>query len=208
MSMRMWRSLDQNRVLIITLYSIIAVLVLINFLMWAGWREAPRDLTIHIPPDLSSIVTMKANDIPTPTIYGFAFYLWQVLGNWQENGATDFNKNINAYGPYITPAFKLELINQMMQLQAKGELQDRTRVIQGQVGAAYQSSNVIPLGNGAWEVDLTVRVTERIGNTILQDALILYPLRVVRFDVNRQTNPWGLALDGFITEPKRIQTFI
>ena len=40
--------------------------------------------------------------------------------------------------------------------------------------------------------------------TVKQTA-IRYPLRVVRLSVDPETNPWGLALDGFATEgPQRL----
>lgn len=206
--MKLLRRLQRDDRHITSLRMVIIALLLVNFLLWLGWHHEPDDLTIHIPPDLSSGVTMKANDVPAPSLYSFAFYIWQVLGNWQQNGAVDFEKNIQNLTPYLSSSFKSELIEQMVQLQAKGELQDRTRVIQGEIGAAYKSANVIPLGNNAWEVDVRVRVTERIGNTILLDALISYPLRVVRYDVNRQNNAWGLVIDGFVSEPQRIQTYI
>lgn len=206
--MKMWRKLDQDHQHIVTLRFIVGILVLINFLLWLGWHQAPKDLTIHVPPDLSSGVTLKANDIPSADLYSFTFYVWQVIGNWPDNGETDYLNNIQRYSPYLTPNFKNQLLEEIAQLNARGEIQDRTRVVQGEIGSAYQASNVTNLGNSTWEVDVTVRVTERIGNTILQDALIEYPLRVVRYDINRQTNQWGLALDGFVSEPKRIQTFI
>ena len=206
--MKLWRKLDQDHQHIVTLRMVVGALVLINFLLWLGWHHAPKELTIHVPPDLSSGVTLKANDIPAASLYAFTFYVWQVIGNWPNNGQVDYPKNIQRYSPYLTAAFKHQLLEEVAQLNAKGELQDRTRVVQGEIAAAYKSANVINLGNGTWEVDLTVRVTERIGNTILQDARIEYPLRVVRYDINRQLNQWGLALDGFVSEPKRIKTFI
>lgn len=206
--MRFWRKLDQDRQHIATLRGVIVALVLMNALLWLGWHQAPKDLTIHVPPDLSSGVTLKAEDIPNASIYAFAFYVWQIIGNWPQNGEIDFRNNINAYRNYLTPHFQTDLLEQYTQLNAKGQLADRTRVLQGQTSAAYQSANVKPLGNGVWEVDLTVHVTERIGNTVLQDALITYPLRVVRYDINRETNPWGLALDGFMQDPIRVKTFI
>ena len=204
----MWRKLDQDTSHIATLRMVIGVLVFIIILLWRGWNNAPQDLTIHVPPDLSSGATLKANEVPAASLYAFAFYVWQVIGNWPTNGKEDYIKNIQSYSPYLTTSFKNQLLEQVAELNANDQLEDRTRVVQGIIGAAYQSSNVKPLGNGTWEVDVTVRVTERINNTILQDALIEYPLRVVRYDYNRQLNQWGLALDGYVGEPKRIKTFI
>ncbi|MCR2307553.1 DUF2895 family protein, partial [Salmonella enterica] len=35
------------------------------------------------------------------------------------------------------------------------------------------------------------------GGSAVKDVFIRYPLRVVRFDVDRERNPWLLALDCF-----------
>ncbi|HOP18281.1 MAG TPA: DUF2895 family protein, partial [Gammaproteobacteria bacterium] len=33
-----------------------------------------------------------------------------------------------------------------------------------------------------------------------------YPLRVVRYDVDRELNPWGMAIDGFASPgPSRVE---
>ena len=39
----------------------------------------------------------------------------------------------------------------------------------------------------------------------IKNVLIRYPIKVVRYNINPETNPWGLALDGFGSEgPKRL----
>jgi len=73
------------------------------------------------------------------------------------------------------------------------------------VGGAYDSENVEKLADGSWVVNLLFRVTEYNGSSVVKDVDIKYPVHVVRYDVNREMNHWGLALAGFSHEPQRIK---
>ena len=44
-------------------------------------------------------------------------------------------------------------------------------------------------GPDAWTVLLDMQVTETFGGQGVKDVFIRYPLRVVRFDVDRERNP-------------------
>ena len=44
---------------------------------------------------------------------------------------------------------------------------------------------------------MDMQVMETFGGQSIKDVFIRYPLRVVRFDVDRERNPWKLALDCF-----------
>jgi len=39
----------------------------------------------------------------------------------------------------------------------------------------------------------------------VKDRLIHFPIRVVRYAVDPELNPWGLALDCYAAAPRRIQ---
>ena len=47
----------------------------------------------------------------------------------------------------------------------------------------------------SWKTWLDVNVTESINGHPVKDVMLRYPMRVVRFDVDKEVNPWGLALD-------------
>ena len=78
----------------------------------------------------------------------------------------------------------------------------------GYTGLGYTQGAVSVLAPDTWQVDLKMHVVERVGNTIVKDVLIDYPVRVVKTDMSIALNPWGLALDGFMAEPTRLKTFI
>src|SRR3546814_954968 len=54
----------------------VALLVL-ALVMGGGWWSAPRDLTIHMPPDLRSGSTRKWWEVPPESVYAFTFYVFQ-----------------------------------------------------------------------------------------------------------------------------------
>jgi integrating conjugative element protein (TIGR03746 family) len=62
------------------------------------------------------------------------------------------------------------------------------------------------LSRNDWIVTLDLDVDEYYRGDLVKRALVRYPIRVVRYDVDPQHNPWGLALDCFAGTPERIPT--
>ena len=54
-------------------------LFVLALVLGVGWWNAPRDLTIHVPPDLRSGSVRKWWDVPPESVYAFAFYIFQQL---------------------------------------------------------------------------------------------------------------------------------
>ena len=53
------------------------------------------------------------------------------------------------------------------------------------------------LGEQSWIVWLDLELLESVKGMTVKHTTIRYPLRVVHYAVDLETNPWGLALDGF-----------
>ncbi len=74
---------------ILTLRIICGVLVLLLLVSFGGWINAPRNLTIHNPPDLRAGSTRAWWEIPDSTVYAFTFYIFQQLNAWpKDQGAS------------------------------------------------------------------------------------------------------------------------
>lgn len=202
-----WNQEDRYKAIIGMLLKIIYLLVFIAALCSIGWMTAPTRMTVYIPPDISNGATQKAGEIPNPFIYTFTFEVWQEINHWTQNGTQDYITNINTYWPYFTPSFKSVLLQDYEDLKTSGQL-DRERVMQGIEGAAYDSIYVKKLSDNTWEVDLKVRLTEYKNNQVVKDVEILYPLKVVRYNISQKVNPYGLAITGFASEPVRLKTYI
>jgi integrating conjugative element protein (TIGR03746 family) len=178
------------------------IAILCFFLLFAmmGWKNAPKHLTAHIPPDLRSGATLNIGttpDVPPPNVYAFAHYVWQQVNRWKEDGTKNYGEQIFAMQNYITPACREQLVADMNIKAARGELALRTRSIMEIPGQSYVEKRVVPLGSQAWTVLLDMQVQENSRGMEVKDAFIRYPMQVVRFDVDREKNPFGLAIDCF-----------
>ena len=183
----------------------VAGLALICVGLYVGWVSAPSRLTIYIPPDLRAGATLKADDIPPANVYAFAHYLLQQINYWPEDGSKDYQKNIFQYSNYVTPAFREVLEHDLSERGHQGELLGRTRSLHQVLGHGFADNRVDIGGNGTWVVWLDFEVIEAVRGVPVKKTAIRYPLKVQRFEVSPDTNPWGLALDGFNEEgPRRL----
>ena len=51
---------------------------------------------------------------------------------------------------------------------------------------------------------LDVVERELIGGKVVRDAVMRYPLIVTQYDVDREKNPWRLAIDGMKGQSMRL----
>jgi len=187
----------------------LVIMLLAGALAYAfhGWSNAPDDITVHIPPDLSSGASMSVGDVPAPNIYAFGFYIWQQLNRWAEDGAEDYAKNLYRFAPYITPSFRADLLRDMNRRGRQGELSSRVRALSQDPDAPYEEGRVKPVADGVWIVTIDAIIEESVAGMAVKKTHIRYPLRVIRYDVDRERNPWGMALDGFAGEgPVKLET--
>jgi integrating conjugative element protein (TIGR03746 family) len=209
--MRFTNALEQSKWHIVSLYAVILLLFILAIGLIIGWHSTQSEITIHYPPEIpTNGLTIKAHDYPKARIFSFAFYAWQSINDWQADGVKDYQNNIKNFSSYLTPRFKNYLINDYNQRYNSGEIQSRLRTMQGMNGTAFDFKNVMYLGHGTWLVHLNMRLIERMNNNSkrVKDVEVDYTLRVVRYQINATKNQWGLALDGFATNPKRIKTFV
>ena len=164
-----------------------------------------NEFTLHVPPDLSSGKVLNIRDVAHPSIYTFTTYIYQQLNRWEEDGQADFLANIEGLRFYFTPRFYQQLKDEYNKKLREGELQGRTRGISEMAGHNYSEDKVKMLSkNSAWEVSADMKVQEWFRGMEVKNVDIRYPLKVVRFDVDKERNPWGLALDGYSRKPAKI----
>lgn len=191
-----------------TLRMSVGALFVVALLLAFGWWSAPQQLTIHVPPDLRSGSTRKWWDVPPESVYSFAFYVWQQVQRWPTNGEEDYPRNLHALSAYFTPACQAFLRQDYEYRRSNGELRQRVRGIYEIPGRGYGDSpaaRVQVVSNRDWIVTLDVSADEYYGAEQVKRALVRYPLKVVRLDVEPQRNPFGLALDCYASAPQRIE---
>ena len=104
-------------------------LFVVALVLGFGWWSAPRDLTIHVPPDLRSGSVRKWWEVPPESVYAFTFYVFQQLNRWPTNGEDDYARNIHALSAYLTPGCQIFLRRDYEQRRSTGELRQRVRGI-------------------------------------------------------------------------------
>ena len=157
----------------------------------------PSSLTIHIPPDLKTGAIVHPNEPLPANVYAFAVYVFQQLYRWPIDGASDFSNAIYALAAYLTPAYREALISDLEAKARRGELAGRERGMQELPGHGFSEERVQILEDDVWLVIVDMELLETVKGMAVKQKAIRYPLRVVRYDIDREANPWGLALDGY-----------
>ena len=201
---RLKKALDGRDSHILTLRILIGILAIALFYSIAGWKAAPEHIKIDIPPDLRSGSTRGIQERHPFNVYAFGYYIFQQMNNWPVEGVEDYKKQINRLSCYITPRFKGELERDYEQRLKRHEL-NRTRALQEMPERPYTDKRVYVESGDSWVAFYDVNIKETFRSEIVKDIFVRYPVRIVRWDVDPECNLWGLALDGFYKNPKRLE---
>jgi len=180
------------------------LLLVVIFILAFGWVNAAREIWVNIPPDLSSGAKLKPGNNPEHIVYDFALNIFQQLQRWKKSGDKDYTENIAKYASYLTPQYVAFLKRDYERRRQKGELTNRERTVQQLPGVLYDSKRVQKYGDHSWVVFLDLELNETYQGEEIKHLYIRYPVMVKTYDVDRQLNPWGLALDGYYTDPEKI----
>lgn len=197
--------IDNVRSHLRSLWVVIGFQALVILALWIGWSQSPKHLRVHVPPDLRSGAMLSVEEVPPANVYAFAFYIFQQLNRWPDNGAGDYGKAIFRLAPYLTPRYRNDLIADMELKARRGELAYRTRGMHEVPGHGFEERRVDVLAPDVWIVWLDLDLLESVKGMTVKQTTIRYPLRVVRHAIDPESNPWGLALDGYDGDgPRRL----
>ena len=193
--------IDNVRAHVRSLQGVIGLLVLLVAGLWYRLESGPdAGSPIHLPPDLRAGATFAVERDPgrDPSMRS-AYYIFQQLNRWSEDGAQD-------YGRAIFPGVGVS------DPSVPG-LAHRRHGAQGAAGGAqlpcsgdsgisrdgrYSEARVeVSWIGSTWIVWLDVDLVESMKGMTVKQTAIRYPLRVVRQAVDLEANPWGLALDHY-----------
>lgn len=180
-----------------TLRVFIAALVILNAGMAVGWMKARADLTVNIPPDLRYGASINAGEIAPANVFNFAGYIFQQLNRWRSNGDKDYAEQIYSLSAFFTPAFQARLIDDMNERHQHGELTNRVRYIQMIPGHGFEDRRVDVIDPNNWVVWLDFSIHEYVNGMSVKTVPIRYPILVTRYDIDPESNPWGLAIKGY-----------
>ncbi|EAV3217972.1 TIGR03746 family integrating conjugative element protein [Salmonella enterica] len=188
-----------------TLRAACGIMLVLLVLSMLGWMTAPRNLTIHNPPDLRSGSSRPWWEIPPSTVYAFSFYIFQQLNSWPKDGDVDYPYRIETLSAYLTPTCKELLHKDAKQRKDLGESRDRVRGVSEIPERGYRDDSVTIIDRDNWQVRLDLVTDEYVNSEPVKRSLVRYPLKVVRWDKNPEANPFGLALDCLSEAPQRLE---
>lgn len=183
---------------VIGVFSVLLVLMAVAVL----WLS--KHIDVHIPPDLSKGVRLGMNEIPAPNVYTFGFYIFQQLNHWPVNGQDDYRKRIENLKNYLTPACYQNRLDDYEKKKQDKELKRRERSVSEIPGRGYHLNRVEKESDSTWRVSIDVQLRETMLGQRVKTRLANYPLRIVRYAVDYELNPFQLALDCFAGAPKAI----
>lgn len=202
------KKVDAQQAHILSLRLALGFMAFVSLAMAFGWWTAPRDLTIHVPPDLRSGSTRKWWDIPPETVYSFGLYIFQQMNRWPTDGEINYEDNIFRLSAYLTPSCKAYLQKDFELRRNAGELRKRERgvfEIPGHgLGDGATDQTIVHTIND-WTVNLDMAADEHYGGERVKRALARYPLHIVRSEVNPESNPFGMQWDCYSSPPQRIE---
>lgn len=205
--MRKYRhEIDNVRAHVRSLWIVIGLEVITILILGFSLVKAQENVVVHLPPDLRAGARLESGEVHPANVYAFAFYIFQQLNRWPDNGADDFGKAIYSLSAYLTPNYRATLQKELELKGRRGELIHRVRGMQERPGHRFDEMRVQILNDSTWVVWLDLELQESVKGMSIKRTSIRYPIRVVRYAVDPEKNPWQLALDGFTDEgPRRLE---
>jgi len=178
-----------------TLRAIVIICLMIILALWIRNGSLQETQRLFIPPDLAQGAVVEFDQVPPPVIYTFASYIFQQLNRWKNNGDIDYRERIYTLQGYLTPSCIQFLTNDMNRKRKLGELRSRVRSIETIDNEGYVRQRVsIESKGSSWLTWLDFTIRETISGHPVKNINVRYKLRVVKFDVDKEVNPWGLAI--------------
>ncbi len=194
------------KIVVAILLGVIGIQFVYITLVTIGWKSAGEDIKVNIRPPLpNQSLVYGRGDIPAPTAYGFAAYVWQMTKRCELDCATDEERNIRVskYYALISEEFYSDLKRDFNTRKARGRVQGRTReLVPAQ--QVYLDEFVKPYKDG-WQVTLDMKLKESQGGQLIKDVIIRYYFYVTNETSDANRNPWGLSVEGFVKPPVRIE---
>lgn len=181
----------------------IALLLMASYQSYSLSNISDR-ITVHIPPQLERGAILNPGEVPKPNVYSFSYYVFQKLNTWEKDGFTEAPHLLDIYRCFLTPDFAKDLALIHKERSSRGETKGRKRTVREASNKGFDPANVVTIDDRKWIVKLDMNIQETIGDTLIKDVSVRFPLLVVKDDTSPDCNPWGIKFAGFDSAPKRI----
>ncbi|EMY6611311.1 MULTISPECIES: PFL_4703 family integrating conjugative element protein [Vibrio] len=167
--------------------------------------QAPKQLRIRIPPDITNGAVLSPNDFPKASILSDVAYLWTAMNTWEKNGVEDTKDNLHRWQYFFSPDFLAQLAEEYRELKFGGFLKRKKRSWYVGKMLSEFDERVVKTSNQTWTVYIDMATEETYLGKVVKETVIRYPLLVERFDSNIEYNPLGIRIVGYAQEPYRIE---
>ncbi|MDN2483941.1 PFL_4703 family integrating conjugative element protein [Vibrio agarivorans] len=191
---------------VFTLRIIIGGLLIALVMSLHALSQAPKQLRIRIPPDISNGAVINPNGFPKASVLSDVSYLWTAMNTWQTDGTKDTEQNLFRWQHFYSPEFLEQLREEYKRAGARGELNRKKRSWLAPASLMEFNDRVIETTSGSWIVYIDMKTEEDYMNRTVKSTTIRYPLLVERYDANIEMNPLGLRIVGYADRPQRISS--
>lgn len=199
--------LDENSAHLTSLRATIVLLFLALVMALYALSQAPKEILIRIPPDLSNGAVMRVGDVPKSRVLTDTAYLWIEVNTWLKDGQVDAFENLEIYQHYLGDRFKRELAAQYNKLNASGELNRKRRItLQPGTILDYDNRVIVKVKNKAWIVLIDIIVEEFYMGEPVQNVTVRYPLEVEAVETNANQNPLGIKIIGLADQAMIVES--
>ena len=171
---------------------VLAVMVIAQWMRIGHLQDVRR---IYVPPNMTKGIVTSFEEVPAPVVYTFGLYIFQQLNRWEKDGEEDYPEKIYQLQAFMTPSCISAFEEDMNVKRKRGELRRRARMLQEISGRGFHRRRVAPTTDESWTIWIDTNLRETIANHEVKNVNLRYTLTIVKFDVDKEVNPWGLALE-------------
>lgn len=175
---------------------VFGLIAALSLSVW-GWRGAQQDITVYYPPNINVANKMEAGFIPEETVYSFTLLIMQQLYLWEKNADTDFEENSSRLRQFLHDDFRRKIQIEAALERAKGTRKNLQRTFQIMPSSVYSEEAVDPKADH-WIVWFDAEVKDVLNKVEVYKRVHRMGVKVIRYDINRDFNPWSLAIAGIV----------
>lgn len=197
--------IDKSRILM----AFVVVLSVINISMIVSISNLPKKFQFYITPSLYDLGgEIKAEHIPSETVFTFASSIIPYLHTWQKSSPEKIKEFIHQNQFYFSARHQGE-VEKTFDVYNQTNMYERSQL--ASLYRQLEDSDVQKISDNLWVVNMQLRLVQRLNDNdeqIISDKVIEMKVRVMKSEVSRTLNRFGLMIDGYQTEDKIVKDML
>lgn len=201
---RVWRYDHFLKLMIMAQWVFIALLMAVIYMLYSGWKTAPVYQRFYVAPALvAKGGYVKANQPSKANIFGFAYNMYLSINTFPDSVKADYPKNLKSYQYYLSSGYRTQVTQDMRQKTSD--------VINNNMSVSYQllnpmfsedfvNTHVKEVRTGIWHVTFFLKENQSLNDKVIASNRYEITLQVSLVAPNVTYNPFGLQLDGVVSQ--------